>query len=504
MSSTGHQDTPGKVITFYSYKGGVGRSMAMVNVGVLLALAQKKVLLVDWDLEAPGLEMYFRKAASIDGDPGRVPGIIDLLENRTKGKILDWRSAILKATFLGRNIDIISAGSRTQDYRKRVQALDWDSLYDDHHIGNFVESLRNEWRSNYEFVLVDSRTGMTDIGDICTVLLPDILVLMFVSNDQNLAGIKNVVEHAIAARSKLPLNRSKLISLPLPARDEVYNEYAKSLEWKQIYAEELGHLYREWLPREVAVIDALNKLFIPYVTIWSFGEHIPVLESSREVQDPTTLGAAYKRISNLIASGLDWYRLEEKASIEELQGTYIELQQARAREAKAILARKRSLTIASVSLLATAAFAIYLFWKIAIETSYQLPIVPPPPPPEYADEHMPAGWWTDEKIIEEGRLLYLGVEIPDVNCASCHGKDGNPVKGGARDFRNTERMQLYSDSVWFWRISEGVPQTKMKSWKTKLTVEERWKLVAYERTFGLAGKKWDPSKKAWISVQERM
>ena len=32
------------------------------------------------------------------------------------------------------------------------------------------------------------------------------------------------------------------------------------------------------------------------------------------------------------------------------------------------------------------------------------PIVPPPPAPaEYADKHMPAGWWADQKIIDEGR-----------------------------------------------------------------------------------------------------
>ena len=65
------------------------------------------------------------------------------------------------------------------------------------------------------------------------------------------------------------------------------------------------------------------------------------------------------------------------------------------------------------------------------------PIVPPPPAPaEYADKHMPAGWWADEKIVEEGRKIFIGETNPDVNCASCHGKDGKPVKAGARDFRN--------------------------------------------------------------------
>jgi len=127
-------------------------------------------------------------------------------------------------------------------------------------------------------------------------------------------------------------------------------------------------------------------------------------------------------------------------------------------------------------------------------------VAPPPPPAEYADKHMPAGWWADEKIIEEGRQIFIGATNIDVNCASCHGKDGKPVKAGARDFRNAERMKLYSDSVWFWRISEGVPNTKMKPWKSKLPEEDRWKVMAYERTFALKGMEYDVAKNEWVPV----
>ncbi len=127
------------------------------------------------------------------------------------------------------------------------------------------------------------------------------------------------------------------------------------------------------------------------------------------------------------------------------------------------------------------------------------PIVPPPPPPaEYADKHMPSDWWDDAEKLEEGRKLYLGEANPDVKCGSCHGKDGKPVKAGATDLRNAERMKLYSDSVWFWRISEGVPNTKMKGFKSKLSEEDRWKLVLYERNFGLAGKVWSEEQKQWV------
>jgi len=129
------------------------------------------------------------------------------------------------------------------------------------------------------------------------------------------------------------------------------------------------------------------------------------------------------------------------------------------------------------------------------------PIVPPPPAPaEWADKHMPAGWWTDAAKLEEGRKLYNGEANPDVNCGNCHGKDGKPTKAGARDFRVVDRMKLYSDSVWAWRIAEGVPNTKMKAWKSKLSEEDTWKLVLYEASFGLPGKGWDIATKSWVDA----
>lgn len=126
------------------------------------------------------------------------------------------------------------------------------------------------------------------------------------------------------------------------------------------------------------------------------------------------------------------------------------------------------------------------------------PVAPPPAPPEYADKHMPPEYWNNPDVIAEGKAIYTGQQNIDVNCASCHGKDGKPVKAGARDFRRADWMTLYSDSVWFWRISEGVKGTKMKPWKSKLSEDERWKVLAFEATFALKGKKYDPEKKAWV------
>jgi len=112
----------------------------------------------------------------------------------------------------------------------------------------------------------------------------------------------------------------------------------------------------------------------------------------------------------------------------------------------------------------------------------------PAVPVEYADKRMPEGYWTDPTIIEEGRQIFMGLVNPDVKCAKCHGEDGKPVKKGARDFRDGKKIDRFPEEFWFWRISEGVPKTKMKPWKEKLTEEQRWKVMAFEHTFSHGGK----------------
>lgn len=320
---------PGLVCTFYSYKGGVGRSMALANVGVLMASEGFRVLLVDWDLEAPGLEQYFAGAAHLSGDPSKSTGVVDLLNGQVEGKPLSWRDGLLKADFFGHSLEILSAGRRDDDYQRRLQALDWATMFREHRIGNYINELREAWRASYDFVLVDSRTGITDIGDVCTVILPDILVFLFTTNHQSVEGTRRMMARAVNARSKMPVNRNKLLGIPVPSRDERDKEYDKSIEWQQIFASEFGDLYREWLPKEVTPIDALNRLFIPYVASWSFGEHIPVLESERERADPTSLGAAYARLATLLSNRLDWSALEAGATAAEVVGTRVELFKAR-------------------------------------------------------------------------------------------------------------------------------------------------------------------------------
>src|SRR5881394_442944 len=85
----------GFIISFYSYKGGTGRSMALANVACLLSnmkIAERGVLMVDWDLEAPSLHQYFEPHLKrhFGADPDlrtkldAHPGLIEIMERVNK------------------------------------------------------------------------------------------------------------------------------------------------------------------------------------------------------------------------------------------------------------------------------------------------------------------------------------------------------------------------------------------------------------------------------------
>ena len=67
----------GQIVTFYSFKGGTGRTMALANVAWILAANGKRVLIADWDLESPGLHRFFQPF--MDANVGERPGIVDFV-----------------------------------------------------------------------------------------------------------------------------------------------------------------------------------------------------------------------------------------------------------------------------------------------------------------------------------------------------------------------------------------------------------------------------------------
>jgi MinD-like ATPase involved in chromosome partitioning or flagellar assembly len=184
--------------TFYSFKGGVGRTLALANAALVLGRQGKRVLLVDFDLEAPGLTTL-APFASAAGRPGIVDYVHEYIatdEAPDAARFIhtchvtesDWEHDEEYA------IDVMPAGRDDEGYAERFATIDWNELYDHHDGFYLLENLRESWeRAGYDYVLIDSRTGHTDIGGICTRQLPDLVVAIFFPNEQNLQGLAQVV-----------------------------------------------------------------------------------------------------------------------------------------------------------------------------------------------------------------------------------------------------------------------------------------------------------------------
>ena len=312
----------GLIYTFYSYKGGVGRSMALANTAALLAKWGHRVLIVDWDLEAPGIERFFLHPPAITLSRSRenTPGIVDMITAQAKERKLSWRQCLVDVSlsYSGNNssgkLQLITAGMLGEqdrhDYVDRLRQLDWQDLFDKHELGESIEEWRFDWTRNFDFILIDSRTGISDIGSICTILFPDILVLFFTTSDQSIDGIAQVMHRSRAAQSKLPVERGRLSAVPVLSRDEREKEYDLSIEWMSRIAERLGEFYRDWLPPAITPEDVLRKLYIPQIAYWSFGERLPVVEKEKEIGDSRSIVAAYARLARFLSDQLDWTKIE--------------------------------------------------------------------------------------------------------------------------------------------------------------------------------------------------
>ena len=317
---------PGKIITFYSYKGGTGRSMALANVAWILASNGKRVLAVDWDLEAPGLHRYFTPFL-LDDKLEHTDGLINFV-NEYKVKVMtpppagkslpkDWYIPFADLSHYavplewefrdGGCLDFIPAGRQDSTYSALVNSFSWKDFYLDLGGSFFLDKAKDKLRDDYDYVLIDSRTGVSDTSGICTVKMPDTLVVCFTLNNQGIEGAANVANDVHTQRIK---SHQPLQIFPVPMRVEIaeqdkrYNRlaYAKSKfglypcseasrdeYWGQIpviyipyYAyEEILAAFGEQSSTKDSVLDSAEKL-TRYLTNGEVSQLIPPTEAERK------------------------------------------------------------------------------------------------------------------------------------------------------------------------------------------------------------------------------
>lgn len=180
--------------------------MALANIAVELANTGRRVLAVDFDLEAPGLDTF-----DILGSENFVPGIIDFVgEYLDSGQAPEVDRFIYKSSGIGDRggLWIMPSGAQREFYATKFNQIDWATLYEKHDGYLLFEDLKEQWEETIkpDYVLIDSRTGHTDTAGICTRQLPDAVLLLFFPNEQNLRGLTRIVQD-IRSEARTPRNK---------------------------------------------------------------------------------------------------------------------------------------------------------------------------------------------------------------------------------------------------------------------------------------------------------
>jgi len=303
--------------TFYSFKGGVGRSMALANIADILARRGLRVLAIDFDLEAPGLERYFQveKTAALAN-----PGLIDLLQSFKKS--LSGADAIDDSAqfrqlerFIfpvfqrplpnGGELHLLTAGQREpaaqyRQYALAVRTFDWQDFYYNWEGEAFFEWLRGELahpannRPAYDVVLVDSRTGVTEMGGVCAYQLADVIVMLCAANHQNVEGTREVARD-FRSESVRALRRGRALEMVVvPARIEQRDD---SLLDK--FFQRFNEFFRDEEPAAFGEAGlSFGDLTIPYQPEYAFEEIVLSDPERREAR--REIGGAFERLANAL------------------------------------------------------------------------------------------------------------------------------------------------------------------------------------------------------------
>jgi CO dehydrogenase nickel-insertion accessory protein CooC1 len=298
----------GQIITFYSYKGGTGRTMAMANVAWIIASNGKRVLVVDWDLESPGLHKFFHPFLE-ESTVSATPGVIEIINDYANAALdraprrddwyLEFARADRHAVSLewefpdGGKLDFLSAGRQNRDYSAAVCSLDWDNFYERLGGGRFFRALREDMKQNYDYVLIDSRTGLSDVADICTIELPDVLTVCFTLSDQSIEGAANV-----AGQISNRYRDRNIKVLPVPMRIE--DGEKEKLDIGRSTARRRFEGFPQGLPQAEA-LAYWTSVEVPYKPFYAFEEVLATFGD--EPGSPASLLAAFERITAAVTSG---------------------------------------------------------------------------------------------------------------------------------------------------------------------------------------------------------
>lgn len=246
-------------IVFFSIKGGVGRSTALAASAWALAQGGKRVLVLDLDLESPGLS-----SALLPDERRPTYGIADwLVEDLVDNGNAVFEEMIATSTLShdGEIFVIPAHGRDPGEYVAKLGRVWMPKVGADgtreiwsRRLGRLIDSLETRWQP--DVILLDSRAGIDEVASSCVTDLGAYLVLLFaIDGEQTWSGYRILFQHWRKSNVAQDIReRLQVVGAMIPETDAA--EYFSGLRERgyDLFTEEL---YDEIPPGEV-LVDGWN------------------------------------------------------------------------------------------------------------------------------------------------------------------------------------------------------------------------------------------------------
>ncbi|HXI23199.1 MAG TPA: discoidin domain-containing protein [Pyrinomonadaceae bacterium] len=284
--------------------------------------------------KAPGLMEYIGKASEIyrsampDGglDEARadLSEACRIYEQIRHHKENDFESLVLPVDGQP-NLNLLKAGAEGGDYSDRVRDFKWDDFY--HKYGSFFTHFREHLMEDYDYILIDSRTGLTDTSGICTRVMPEKMVGVFAPNFQNIFGLKNVIRQSEQYRRNATDSRT-LVVFPLASRIASGAEKLRKIWWKggevgedqtfDGYQAVFQDLFKELYQLDNCDLgDYFDATQIPHDNDYAFGEKVAARVDVQST-DKLSIGTACTNFTErLVRLDAPWESLTSEAKLTE-------------------------------------------------------------------------------------------------------------------------------------------------------------------------------------------
>ncbi len=304
------KDNPA-IASFYSFKGGVGRSTALAAAALHLAAAGERVVVLDADLDAPGVGFLL---AGHDG--ATAPwGIVDYLIERAivaddgDLDLADYYHRCPSSLFSGTGeIAVFPAGSTDRRYVGKLARLDYGALPLDqtHPFVLLLQEIREEIRPHW--ILVDARAGLGNVSGFVMGGLCHIHVLIGTLADASWRGLEMILDRLGGDRvlSQEPQAECVLVAAMVPRSQE--RQYRASVAGFTDRARDVfsGHYYSEQdQGDEFWTVDDLESTDAPHVpVVLSYDERLALFRDLSEVATNVLLeGEPYRKLVERVRTG---------------------------------------------------------------------------------------------------------------------------------------------------------------------------------------------------------